>query len=77
MAEKHLIDAIRKRAKKMPAHERISKVKTLASGSAEDEEFTRKTFPELYREAFPSSQSSSEDERWESGRSTGLAARRR
>ncbi len=77
MAEKHLIEAICKRAKAMPAGERIGKIKKLVSVSAEDGKFIRKTFPELYREAFPSHRSfSSEDERFGSNQPSGLFAKR-
>jgi hypothetical protein len=51
MAEKHLAAAITKRFKGMSRRERVAKIKTLVSASAEDEEFIRETFPELYKEA--------------------------
>jgi len=36
----------------MDRKERIAKIRKLASASLEDDRFIRKTFPELYREAF-------------------------
>lgn len=52
MAEKHLTGAITRRLKGMNRRQRVAKVKKLASASAEDEQFIRETFPDLYREAF-------------------------
>ena len=51
MAEKHLIKAISRRFKKMPAAKRVAKIRKLAGKSAADEKFIRQVFPDLYQEA--------------------------
>ncbi len=52
MSQKQLAVAIDKRFRSMNRRERIAKIRKLASASPEDDRFIRKTFPELYREAF-------------------------
>ena len=52
MAERHLIKAILGRFKRMPASERIEKVRKLAAESKGTKEFIRSEFPDLYKEAF-------------------------
>jgi hypothetical protein len=52
MSEKQLAAAIDNRFRSMNRRERIAKIRKLAGGSSEDDRFIRKTFPELYREAF-------------------------
>jgi hypothetical protein len=53
MSEKQLVAAIDQRFRALNRLERIAKIRELAGESAEDERFIRKTFPGLYREAFP------------------------
>jgi hypothetical protein len=53
MSQKDLIAAIDRRFRSLSRGERIAKIRELAGESAEDARFIRKTFPELYREAFP------------------------
>jgi hypothetical protein len=55
MAEKHLVAAISRRFKNMSARDRLAKIRKLASKSPADEKFIQRTFPDLYREAFPPS----------------------
>lgn len=55
MAEKHLVAAIKRRFKTMSARERVAKIRKLAGKSPSDEKFIQKTFPDLYRIAFPPS----------------------
>jgi hypothetical protein len=52
MSQKQLTAAIDKRFRSMNRRERIAKIRKLAGGSPEDDRFIRRTFPELYREAF-------------------------
>src|SRR5260370_40301837 len=52
MSQKQLTAAIEQRCRSMNRRERIAKIRKLAGASPEDERFIRKTFPELYREAF-------------------------
>jgi len=52
MSQKQLTAAIDQRFRSMNRRERIAKIRKLAGASPEDERFIRKTFPELYREAF-------------------------
>jgi hypothetical protein len=52
MSQKQLAAAIDQRFRSMNRRERIAKIRKLASASPEDDRFIRKTFPELYREAF-------------------------
>jgi hypothetical protein len=52
MSQKQLAAAIDQRFRSMNRSERIAKIRKLASASPEDDRFIRKTFPELYREAF-------------------------
>jgi len=52
MSQKQLATAIDRRFRSMNRKERIAKIRKLASASPEDDRFIRKTFPELYREAF-------------------------
>jgi hypothetical protein len=52
MSQKQLAAAIDKRFRSMNRRERIAKIRKLASASPEDDRFIRKTFPELYREAY-------------------------
>ena len=53
MAEKHLIEKTIEKFLSMPANERISKIRKLASISDEYDAFIRQTYPQLYSEAFP------------------------
>ena len=55
MSQKQLTGAIDQRFRSMNRRERIAKIRKLAGASPEDERFIRKTFPELYREAFQTS----------------------
>lgn len=55
MSQKQLAAAIDQRFRSMNRKERIAKIRKLAGASPEDERFIRKTFPELYREAFQTS----------------------
>ena len=64
MAEKHLVKAIARRLKRMPAARRVAKVRKLASKSVADEKFIEKVFPDLYRETLQQASPS-----WEGGRS--------
>jgi len=52
MSQKQLAAVIDRRFRAMSRKERIKKIRKLASASREDDLFIRKTFPELYREAF-------------------------
>ena len=52
MSQKQLATAIDQRFRSMNRRERIAKIRKLAGASPEDDRFIRKTFPELYREAF-------------------------
>ena len=52
MSQKQLAAAIDQRFRSMSRKERIAKIRKLAASSPEDDRFIRKTFPELYREAF-------------------------
>src|SRR6266852_1301214 len=52
MSQKQLAVAIDRRVRSMNRRERIAKIRKLAGASPEDDRFIRKTFPELYREAF-------------------------
>ena len=52
MSQKQLAAAIDQRFRSMNRRERIAKIRKLAGASPEDDRFIRKTFPELYREAF-------------------------
>lgn len=52
MSEKHLIEEIARRYKAMPRAARIAEIREMASRSRWDDQFVRRTFPELYREAF-------------------------
>jgi len=52
MSQKQLTAAIDHRFRSMNRRERIAKIRKLAGASPEDDRFVRKTFPELYREAF-------------------------
>lgn len=52
MSQKQLVAAIDQRFRALNRRERITKIRELASESAEDDRFMRNTFPELYREAF-------------------------
>jgi hypothetical protein len=52
MTEQHLIEEISRRYKAMPRAARIAEIRKMASGSAWDASFVRRTFPDLYREAF-------------------------
>jgi hypothetical protein len=53
MSQKQLVAAIDERFRALNQQERITRIRELAGESAEDERFIRKTFPALYREAFP------------------------
>jgi hypothetical protein len=52
MSQKQLAAAIDQRFRSMNRKDRIAKIRKLADASPEDDRFIRKTFPELYREAF-------------------------
>ena len=52
MSQKQLAAAIDQRFRSMNRRERIAKIRKLASASPEDDRFIRKTFAELYREAW-------------------------
>jgi hypothetical protein len=52
MSQKRLATAIDQRFRSMNRRERIAKIRKLTCASPEDDRFIRKTFPELYREAF-------------------------
>jgi len=52
MSQKQLAAAIDHRFRSMNRKERIAKIRKLARASSEDDRFIRKTFPELYPEAF-------------------------
>jgi hypothetical protein len=52
MSQKRIVAAIDLRFRSMNRRERIARIRKLAGASPEDERFIRKTFPELYREAF-------------------------
>ena len=52
MSQKQLVAEIDRRFRSVNRRERIEKIRQLAAASPEDERFIRKTFPELYREAF-------------------------
>ena len=52
MTEQHLIEEISRRYKAMSRRTRTSKIRKLACESSWDEQFIRKTFPDLYQEAF-------------------------
>jgi DNA-binding transcriptional regulator YhcF (GntR family) len=52
MAAKDLAKAVAQRFAGMERRERIAKIRKLAGASPADAKFVRKTFPELYREAF-------------------------
>jgi hypothetical protein len=52
MSQKQLAATIDQRFRSMSRKERIAKIRKLAGASPEDDRFIRKTFPELYREAF-------------------------
>ncbi len=53
MSEKHLIHAISLRYAEMKPEERVTEVRMLSGRSAEDADFIRQNFPQLYEEAFP------------------------
>jgi hypothetical protein len=53
MSEKQPTAAIDQGFRAMNRGERIAKIRELTDESVEDDRFIRKTFPELYREAFP------------------------
>jgi len=55
MSQKQLAAAIDKRFRSMNRRERIAMIRRLAGASPEGDRFIRKTFPELYREAFQTS----------------------
>ena len=52
MTEQHLIEELSRRYKAMPRAARIAEIRKMASGSAWDASFVRRTFPDLYDEAF-------------------------
>ena len=55
MTEQDLIHAVADRFREMPRKKRVASIRKLASKSAADERFVRRYFPDLFREAFPSS----------------------
>lgn len=77
MSEKHLIEEIARRYKAMPKAARIAEIRKMASGSARDASFVRRTFPELYREAFSRRRPRAAGARLGSTQSQKRAARRR
>jgi hypothetical protein len=52
MSQKQLAAAIDQLFRSMNRRERIAKIRKLASASPGDDRFIRKTFPDLYREAW-------------------------
>lgn len=52
MSEQDLIEGVSRRYKAMPRAARIAEIRELASRSAADSRFIRRTFPDLYEEAF-------------------------
>ena len=52
MSERHLIEEISRRFKAMSRRARLQKIRKLASESPADDRFIRRTFPDLYQEAF-------------------------
>jgi hypothetical protein len=55
MTEQDLIHAVADRFREMPRKKRMASIRKLASKSAADERFVRRYFPDLFKEAFPSS----------------------
>jgi hypothetical protein len=53
MGEEHLIEAVAKRYKTMEPKKRVVEIRKLARQSPETREFLKKSFPDLYREAYP------------------------
>ena len=52
MSERHLIEEISRRFKTMSRRARSQKIRKLARESPTDARFIRRTFPDLYQEAF-------------------------
>jgi len=52
MSERHLTEEISRRFKAMSRRARSQKIRKLASESPADDRFIRRTFPDLYQEAF-------------------------
>ena len=52
MPERHLIEEISRRFKTMSRRARSQKIRKLARESPADDRFIRRTFPDLYLEAF-------------------------
>jgi len=76
MAEEHLIAEVARRYKSMSRRVRIAKIRRLAGASPADDRFVRRTFPELYQEAFKKRRRAA-GARSESARPRKQAARRR
>lgn len=75
--EKHLIQEIRRRFKRLPAPRRASEIKQFMSKSPSNKELIRKVPPDLYREAVSSAGSSSGGELSESNQPVELCAKPR
>lgn len=75
VSEKHLIEEIRRRYNKMKPSERVAEIRELANNSPEEKALIRKSFPDLYEEAF--STCSGDGLRRESAPSYALTAKRR
>lgn len=62
MSQKHLIEEIRRRYMKMKPSRRIAEIRALVSNSPEEKALIKKSFPDLYEEAFssPSSEGGSQ-----------------
>jgi len=52
MTEQHLIEEVSRSFKAMSRRVRVGKIRKLAGESPADDRFIRKTFPDLYQEAF-------------------------
>ena len=77
MPEKDLIEAVRASYMQMKEAERIREIREMARKSAEDADFIRRYFPELYSEAFPQRRLGEADACLESNSQSGLAAKPR
>jgi hypothetical protein len=71
VSEKHLIEAIASRYKEMKPEDRVAEIRELTSRSAEDAEFIRQKFPELFAEAFPTQQEKAQPQRRVAGGCSG------
>jgi hypothetical protein len=55
VSERHLLNEISRRFKKMDRSTRVSKIRKMALESESDASFVKEAFPDLYSEAFGSS----------------------